>query len=530
MQSKDSFEASKKLPFPTNRELEIRDGEQRPFDVLQNNLVVNSSEDGYNTIVTEKGNALIVYPGEDGLHLRASSWENTSPLERYTLLRRALQGVTGKLILDNFEIPFTSRQALGITGEDIATGEYDIVEDFRDFNESIIPIESNRELTPKQLQENIIEIAPLLGILIRTYNKLGYIPEDVAPLIKDIVDYHNTSLRGKDRRDAAYNFVSIRTKDISKSPINQIQAQAAIDDQTAKVKELLKKPEFQRLLAASTKADRGSVFSKFFMLTLTLAGKENVGIVASSLKNFEGLSQYIYQTLDEGSEEDQEDLVFDRVINGHRVQMIANAYTRNPDNIKSARVREALETVDNDNDAFLVKSALLSLATDNAKDPVLAKLNSGPEMMSLFNSGVILGLSIEEVAKLTLSNTGILLSNLTKSNVFNGQKGFNRLTSAIQYLQRPPSVYFTDEQYQDISPLFRRLGLLESEEVLTKTKLDTLLKNKNLREQLRRVFKFLANPNAESSLLKFDRKQFIKDQIALLKGTHEYRGFTKRRE
>jgi len=53
---------------------------------------------------------------------------------------------------------------------------------------------------------------------------------------------------------------------------------------------LLKKPEFQRLLAASTKADRGSVFSKFFMLTLTLAGKENVGIVASSLKNFEGVS------------------------------------------------------------------------------------------------------------------------------------------------------------------------------------------------------------------------------------------------
>ena len=364
MQSRDSFEASKKLPFPTNRELEIRDGEQRPFDVLQNNLVVNSSEDGYNTIITEKGNALIVYPGEDGLHLRASSWENTSPLERYTLLRRALQGVTGKLILDNFEIPFISRQALGITGEDIATGEYNIIEDFRDFNESIIPIESNRELTPKQLQENIIEIAPLLGTLIRTYNKLGYIPADVAPLIKDIVDYHNTSLRGKDRRDAAYNFVSIRTKDISKSPINQIQAQAAIDDQTAKVKELLKKSEFQRLLAASTKADRGSVFSKFFMLTLTLAGKENVGRVASVLKNFEGLSQYTYQVLDEGSKEEQEDLVFDRTINGHRVQMIANAYTRNPDNIKSERIREALETVDNDNDAFLVISALLSLATD----------------------------------------------------------------------------------------------------------------------------------------------------------------------
>ena len=100
------------------------------------------------------------------------------------------------------------------------------------------------------------------------------------------------------------------------------------------------------------------------MLTLTLAGKENVGIVASSLKNFEGLSQYIYQVLDEGSTEDQEDLLFDKSINGHRIQMIANSYTRNMDNIKSDRVRQALLEVDNDNDAFLVKSALLSLATD----------------------------------------------------------------------------------------------------------------------------------------------------------------------
>ena len=412
----------------------------------------------------------------------------------------------------------------------MTTGEYNIIEDFKEFNDSIIPVEVNRELTPKQLQENIIEMSPLLGTLIKTYNKLGYIPEEVSPLIKDIIDYHNTSLKGKDRRDGAYNFVSIRTKDISKSPINQIQAQAAIDDQTDKIKELLKQPKFQRLLAASTKADRGSVFSKFFMLTLTLAGKENVGIVASSLKNFEGLSQYIYQVLDEGSTEDQEDLLFDKSINGHRIQMIANSYTRNMDNIKSDRVRQALLEVDNDNDAFLVKSALLSLATDNAKDPVLAKLNSGPEMMSLFNSGVILGLSVEEVANLTLSDTGILLSNLTKSNVFNGQKGFNRLTSAIQYLQRPPSVYFTESQYKDISPLFQRLGILQPEEILSKTKLDSLLKNKNLREQLRRIFKFLSNPNSESSLLKFNKEQFIKDQIALLKGTHEYRGFSKRRE
>lgn len=534
MQSKDSFEASKKLPFPTNRELKVRNGEQRPFDVLQNNITIVKEESGETILYTQTGNGLVIFkdPNSDEWYINCfGDFSMFPPLEQYELLRNAISKIPQDVIIHyNFNISERNLQALGIQNR-INTKNYDLNLDFDEFNESIFSLISlAQDVNVKRISENIMELAPNLGILIRVYNKLGYIPESSNPNIKKIIDYHNTSLKGKDRRDAAYNFVSIKTKDISKSPINQIQAQAAIDDQTAKIKDLLKKPEFQRLLAASTKADRGSVFSKFFMLTLTLAGKENISIVASSLKNFEGLSQYIYQTLDEGSEEDQEDLVFDRVINGHRVQMIANAYTRNSDNIKSEKVEKALKTVNNDNDAFLVMSALLSLATDNAKDPILAKLNSGPEMVSLFNSGVILGLSVEEVAKLTLSNTGILLSNLTKSNVFNGQKGFKRLTSAIQYLQRPPSVYFTDKQYQDISPLFRRLGLLESEEVLSKTKLDNLLKNKNLREQLRRIFKFLSNPNAESSLLKFDKEQFIKDQIALLKGTHEYRAFTKRRE
>lgn len=534
MQSKNAFESSKKLPFPTNKELEVRQGEKRPYDVLQNNLAVTTGEFGETIIYTQNGNALVIFTNSEtgDVYLNCSDdFSSFPPLEQYELLRNAISKIPqGARIRYNFNISERNLEALGIRNG-INTKEYNINADFDEFNESIFTRESlNQDINVKRIAEDIIELAPNLGILIRTYNKLGYVPESVNPNIKKIVDYHNIFLKGKDRRDAAYNFVSIRTKDISKSPINQIQAQAAIDDQTAKVKDLLKKPEFQRLLAASTKADRGSVFSKFFMLTLTLAGKENVGIVASSLKNFEGVSQYIYQTLDEGSAEDQEDLVFDRVINGHRVQMIANSYTRNPDNIKNEDVLEALKTVDNDNDAFLVKSALLSLATDNAKDPVLAKLNSGPEMMSLFNSGVILGLSVEEVTKLTLSDTGILLSNLTKGNVFNGQRGFNRLTQAIQYLQRPPSVYFDDRQYRDISPLFQRLGLLQPGEVLTKTMLDNFLKNKNLREQLRRIFKFLSNPNSESSLLQFDREQFIKDQIALLKGTHEYRGFTKRRE
>lgn len=530
LSSKESFNASKKLPFPTGKLLTVvKQVQQRPFNVIKNDLTITKGQFGETIIETQSGNYLSVFGTDNKFTINCSiNFNSIPPLEQYLLLRRAEQQIPENSQVNyNFFISNQTLQSLGIING-IVTKNYDINLDFNDFNSSIYFGETYTK--PKYIKDNIIELSPNLDVLIRTYNKLGYIPESANPNIKNIIDYHNTFLKGKIRKDAAKNFISIRTRDISKSPINQIQAQAAIDEQTDKVKALLNKPEFQRLVAQTQKADRGSVFSKFFMLTLTLSGKENVGIVASSLKNFEAISQYIYQTLDEGSLEDQLDLLFNRSINGHKVRMIANSYVRNPDTIKSQEVLEALQEVDNDNDAFLVKSALLSLATDNTKDPTLPKLNAGPEMLSLYNSGVILGLSVEEIAKLVLSDTGILLSNLTKSNVFNGQKGFKRLTQAIQYLQRPPSVYFTKDQYSSMTPIFQRLGILENGQVLNKSTLDDIIENSYNRITIKRILRFLSNPNIESSLLEFDKRLFVNTQIAQLKNSPNYRAFSKKRE
>jgi hypothetical protein len=47
----------------------------------------------------------------------------------------------------------------------------------------------------------------------------------------------------------------------------------------------------------------GSPQSKLSMLLLTLKGKENTGIVASAMKNFEACSQYYYKILNSGTPE-----------------------------------------------------------------------------------------------------------------------------------------------------------------------------------------------------------------------------------
>jgi hypothetical protein len=73
-----------------------------------------------------------------------------------------------------------------------------------------------------------------VGKLIRTFNKLGEITSNF-PREKEIIDKHNllfqdrntgkrNKKKDKQKRDALYNFISIKSKNISKDSINLIQS------------------------------------------------------------------------------------------------------------------------------------------------------------------------------------------------------------------------------------------------------------------------------------------------------------------
>jgi hypothetical protein len=57
-------------------------------------------------------------------------------------------------------------------------------------------------------------------------------------------------------------------------------------------------------------------------------------------------------------------------------------------------------------------SAFLSLSTDNAKDPTLAKINANPEMIGLYNAGFVLGLPISFLSKIIMSPTGMAIADV----------------------------------------------------------------------------------------------------------------------
>lgn len=86
-------------------------------------------------------------------------------------------------------------------------------------------------------------------------------------------------------------------------------------------------------------------------------------------------------------------------------------------------------------DAALILSALLTEATDNAKNLTLAKINAIPELISIYVFGISTGMDFAKIASYARSNTAHIFNELKQGNIFygsvNNNFSFAKLKSTI---------------------------------------------------------------------------------------------------
>ena len=104
----------------------------------------------------------------------------------------------------------------------------------------------------------------------------------------------------------------------------------------------------------------------------------------------------------------------------------------------------------NSEDAALQLSAFLSLATDNAKDPVLDKLNANPAMISLYLYAITIGIPINKVGDLLVSPLGDLCSQILKGNVFAGMDAPKDMAGVIKYLTEFPYTLLGEARFKAV--------------------------------------------------------------------------------
>jgi len=120
--------------------------------------------------------------------------------------------------------------------------------------------------------------------------------------------------------------------------------------------------------------------------------------------------------------------------------MLTNAMYSNNGNISNKDILKILSTVDNDNDAAITLSALLSLATDNAKELQLSKLNATTKTLGMYIYGLSIGMDFKEIANAMMSPVGLMISELLNGNVFSNNPGTFTLDTTFGYLAYPTSL------------------------------------------------------------------------------------------
>lgn len=315
--------------------------------------------------------------------------------------------------------------------------------------------------------------------MVRSNGGKLYIPANSTLPFDKMAEYinkHNLYLgsrKGDAGMDMVRNFISTYMYNISINPINLIQSQSPID---------LGEPQAAAENSSAGKLVKtftpGNTVNKHISLFENMAGKEVIGISAAGMKDFFALTQYYNYVLRSGDPVKQSYLLFNKTIGGQNVKLLANTYTSDISKITDAQLLEALRSVDNTKDAALVLSALLSCATDNAKELVLSKINAGADMVGLYIYGIAIGIDFNRIADIMMSKTARVLSKIKNGNIFNNTKDMAFLTNVFDYIDDGPEVASLDPEF--LAELGAALQIQESmSPALIRSTLARTMRNSN---------------------------------------------------
>lgn len=286
--------------------------------------------------------------------------------------------------------------------------------------------------------------------------------DELKPLIKK-VNKHNTY---KVPEEAARNIVQDRIIKVSLDERNMLPGYSPIDEAMAMFTNILKKIEDPQAL----QRDLDDGISKYRLQYANSVGKQDVGVMANGLKAFFAITQYLNKYRKDPNFVESNRYFLNKINLGRGAKYFSS--------ISDIRFeQEAIKALNNalhaicpnttqnislaNHDASLLISSLISLATDNAKEMALAKMNASLDLSCMHLYLVALGYSAEEVLKFT---TGPEFSELTKrlnNSFFEEKKSVKNVISELvaENPQKYSTLKYIYSAAQEMTSLARILGI-----------------------------------------------------------------------
>lgn len=255
--------------------------------------------------------------------------------------------------------------------------------------------------------------------------------------VKKLIDGHNMYMVDMDntKMNGTKNFITYKSLSITEDPANLYESQSSVDD----MDDISKLGEDDKKSAERLKISSGNVILKYDAMVNNIVGKNVISVVASGMKTFFNIANY-FNTMTDGER--------NRILlgkNGDGIKILGKTYNFvanwNPtegvrqklreitgdDSASTAElitnIKKLLDGAQSEKNAGLILSALLSEATDNAKNLNLAKINADESMAPLYIYGITIGMDIKDLGSIMMSETARLYAKMRNGNIFYGESG-----------------------------------------------------------------------------------------------------------
>jgi len=295
-----------------------------------------------------------------------------------------------------------------------------------------------------------------------TYDIAGLSSEEYSQISESVDNYFSEQLDEKTMEDGVKNKISRSMFHMIASPLNQVHAESPIT--LGDVQEAAAKSSSSEILNPYNPA------LKYLLQDANMVGKQVIGIAAVGLKVWSVLSYWGNNKLVNNNLEDAF-INKEVTINGkkHTFPIIANLNFGNHNSEHEEVAKEKFmnfvinklellgeskeaidqvikETKDQFNlnyDQSLVLSAILSAATDNAKELALSKINAGPLTAGVYVYLTMLGVPFNEISDMMITPDIKWIVKNSRTDIYDKSTIFNNVKNATKAWTNGPSLFNT---------------------------------------------------------------------------------------
>lgn len=252
---------------------------------------------------------------------------------------------------------------------------------------------------------------------------ISYTNPNGLEVIKNLNKHEFTQIPPNLSQDVSKNFISSHIQNTVQDLVNMTRAYSPIE-----MEDFRAASEYSPKQKAASEMTLLNPATKYLMQYSNMTGKNVIGIAANGEKSSFMWHYYLNDLVRHGNAEKRKfghfqfttNRIIGRAKGEIKTQTINGLPDLNMEGVEAAIYNEFNLRITGNLYVDLMISQVLSAATDNAKELILAKVNAGNKLAKMYLFLITVGMNIDDIVTFMTSPVASFIDSITEENIFGG--------------------------------------------------------------------------------------------------------------